>query len=317
MRRMVDETNETNGTNGTSGREAGEMGERRLPRGSWEDFEGRLSTMLASLEDDEFLILAVKDERAHPGAYVQFAGGGPGGLLAEAVSDDYLVTLPLSETQRADLVGFGWTAPPGDPAAPANYRRTWDAPVPVDEVARLTVRTLRRVYGVRSPHDLMYRRFSAGEPDAPEQALARVEEPSAEELRELVARTLGVLFEVDDVRPDPSGAWAVYVGEHSLALNRVGADGSLLRVAIAVRRGEAPTPALHAALNEANGHLLVARAVRVEETVYCAAEVPTAGLTLDLLARTIVAVVAGSQRLVGHLESRLGRPEPAEAAVVH
>ncbi|MFM2106735.1 MAG: hypothetical protein RL338_1767, partial [Chloroflexota bacterium] len=288
MGRTVADTSET------TARRNGTASDGRIPRVSWTEFEGRLAMMLASLHDDEFLILEAEGKRAHPGAYVQFAGGGPGGLLAEAVSDDFLVTLPLSDTQRADLAGFGWTAPSGDPEAPANYRRTWDAPVPVEEVARLAVRTLRKVYGVRSPGDLVYHAFTATKSDAPGTALTKVPELTEEELQALVARTLALLFDVEDVRPDGAGFWAIWVGESTLSLSRVGADESLLRVAVAVRQDEAPSPRLFAALNDANAKLLAARAVRVDGIVYCAAEVPLAGLTLDLLARTVVGVTVGS-----------------------
>ncbi|MFM2106913.1 MAG: hypothetical protein RL338_1945, partial [Chloroflexota bacterium] len=62
--------------------------------------------------------------------------------------------------------------------------------------------------------------------------------------------------------------------------------------------------------------LLAARAVRVDGIVYCAAEVPLAGLTLDLLARTVVGVTVGSRHLATFLEERVGRPA-AEPARVH
>ena len=305
MGRTVADTSETSEM---SGRKDGTASDGRIPRVSWTEFEGRLATMLASLEDDEFLILEAESERAHPGTYVQFAGGGPDGLLAEAVSDDFLMTVPLSDTQLADLASFGWTLPIGDPEAPANFRRTWDAPVPVEEVARLTVRTLRKVYGVRSPGDLVYRAFTATKPDGLRSALDKVPEPTEEELQALISRTLGLLFDVEDVRPDGAGFWAIWVGESTLSLSKVGADESLLRVAVTVRQDDAPSPRLFAALNDANAKLLAARAVRVDGTVYCATEVPLAGLTLDLLARTIVGVTAGSRHLGTFLDERVGRP---------
>ena len=49
----------------------------------WQPFADRLAAALATLEDDQNLILAVE----HRQRFVQFAGAGASGLRAESVSN--------------------------------------------------------------------------------------------------------------------------------------------------------------------------------------------------------------------------------------
>src|ERR1035437_9890302 len=125
---------------------------------SWEQFEGRLSAVLGRMAAGTFLILSSRagDEIVY---YVQFAQGGRGGFRAEAESNNFLAgRWALSPAQEEQLAQLGWQCPmPGD--SDLNFMRQWPTPAPYAEIARLAVRSLREVYGIERPAELVYRRF--------------------------------------------------------------------------------------------------------------------------------------------------------------
>ena len=131
----------------------------------WQPFVDRLAAALATLEEDQNLILAV----AHRQRFVQFAGSGASGLKAESVSNAYLAeTDQLTDDQVAALTAAGWRSPTHapdaskaekDPAGSPNFFADFDAPVPFDEVADLAVRTLAQVFEVSHFDQLEYDAF--------------------------------------------------------------------------------------------------------------------------------------------------------------
>lgn len=146
---------------------------------TWDDFEHRVALVLERMATDTFLILSTRpdDEQCF---YVQFAQGGRAGFRAEAESNNYLVgrwaLSPIQEEQLADL---GWQAPlPGEKIA-LNFMRQWPMPTPFADVAGLAVRTLREVYGIDHPSELVYRRFAKGGHDFAEPSLGiQAEKPT-------------------------------------------------------------------------------------------------------------------------------------------
>ena len=131
----------------------------------WQSFADRLAAALATLEEDQNLILAVE----HRQRFVQFAGAGASGLRAESVSNAYLAeTDQLSADQVTALIAAGWRSPTHapdaskaekEPGGSPNYFADFDAPVPFDEVVDLAVRTLVRVFEVSHPDLLEYDAF--------------------------------------------------------------------------------------------------------------------------------------------------------------
>ena len=131
----------------------------------WQPFADRLATALATLSEDQNLILAVE----HRQRFVQFAGSGASGLRAESVSNAYLAeTDQLTDDQVAALTAAGWRSPTHapdaskaekDPAGSPNFFADFDAPVPLDEVADLAVRTLAQVFEVSHPDQIEYDAF--------------------------------------------------------------------------------------------------------------------------------------------------------------
>ena len=138
---------------------------QRLLDRNWRHFADRLAAALATLEEDQNLILAVE----HRQRFVQFAGSGPSGLRAETVSNAYLSEADqLTGDQVEALTAAAWRSPTREPDAstaekyPAgspNFFADFDAPVPFDDVADLAVRTLAQVFEVSHPDQLEYDAF--------------------------------------------------------------------------------------------------------------------------------------------------------------
>src|ERR1035437_9134638 len=126
---------------------------------SWEQFEGRITAVLGRMAAGSYLILSSRAENEIV-YYVQFAQGGRGGFRAEAESNNFLAgRWALSPVQEEQLAGLGWQCPmPGD--SDLNFMRQWPNPAPYAEIARLSVRSLREVYGIERPAELVYRRFA-------------------------------------------------------------------------------------------------------------------------------------------------------------
>jgi hypothetical protein len=140
------------------------------PATTWEDFEGRLALVLERMASNSFLVLTAPgpDERAY---YVQFAQGGRAGFRAEAVSNAFLQgRWALSPGQEDALADLGWQCP-APHNTDLNFMRQWPLPAPFAEVASLAVRSLRDVYGLREPSELVYRRFARGGRDFTEPTL--------------------------------------------------------------------------------------------------------------------------------------------------
>ena len=92
----------------------------------WQTFEASLANVLLLLEEDEYLIIGSKRHQH----YVQFAGEGPHGMRAEAVSNAFIDN-------------------PADRLTDAQH----------EQIAALACATLRHVYGVPRPGELEYTAF--------------------------------------------------------------------------------------------------------------------------------------------------------------
>lgn len=127
---------------------------------AWKRFAYELAAALRSLEEDEWLVLALKKHNR----FVQFMNQGGAGFRAETVSDFYLKDDDrLSESDCARLLKLGWHAPTNlpdefgfDPDGSSNYFLDLALPVPLDELAALAVSTLVGVHGAHHPNTLEY-----------------------------------------------------------------------------------------------------------------------------------------------------------------
>ena len=127
---------------------------------AWKEFADRLVGALIALEEDEYLILKVKDSNR----YVQIMDQGRYGMRMETVSDYYLPENDhLSEADYQYLTKLGWHAPtqvPGttglDPDGSPNYYLDLAHPLPLPDIAVMAVLTLANVHNAGHPGGLEY-----------------------------------------------------------------------------------------------------------------------------------------------------------------
>jgi len=132
---------------------------------AWPPFAQKLAAVLAKLEEDQYLILMVKQSNR----YIQFASQGSFGIRVETTSNHYLSKQEkLDERQIAALIEAGWHAPTGnpndstpegDPDGSPNFFAEFSAPVSFEAVANLTVRTFTEILRVPHPGSLQYEAF--------------------------------------------------------------------------------------------------------------------------------------------------------------
>ena len=133
---------------------------QRPARDAWKAFADRLVPALVGLEEDEYLVLAIKNSNR----FVQFMDQGRYGVRVEAVSDYYLPDGEhLGEQDYDTLMRLGWRAPTNlpdqfghGPDGSPNYFVDLDRPVAYPDVAALAVLTLCNVYGAGHPGQLEY-----------------------------------------------------------------------------------------------------------------------------------------------------------------
>lgn len=131
-----------------------------LARDAWKEFADRLVPALIGLEEDEYLVLSIKNSNR----FVQFMDQGRYGVRVEAVSDYYLPDGEhLSEQDYDRLMKLGWSAPTNlpdqfghEPDGSPNYYIDLDRPVSYPDIAVLAVLTLANVYGAGHPGQLEY-----------------------------------------------------------------------------------------------------------------------------------------------------------------
>ncbi len=288
---------------------------------TWEDFEARVAASLERMALDQFLILSTRplgdDESLY---FVQFAQGGRAGFLAEAVSNRYLTgAAQLAPGQEEAMARLGWQFPDHHATKPENFSRQWPMPVPFAEVAALAVRTLREVYRVERPADLVYRRFTRDGHDFAEPGLGidaerpttprgrgRRAAPTAAELTPLVEAALCRFLHVGSIALDPAGNYPVPSGTAMLFVRVLPFEPPVVRVFAEAFRGMAPTPELLAAINELSGELVFCRALVVNGQVIVATELRGTGIDADDVAWACLVVGTWVERTRAALADDLG-----------
>jgi hypothetical protein len=294
---------------------------------TWADFETRLAAALERMALDQYLILSTRPAGDDESLYfVQFAQGGRAGFLAEAVSNRFLMgAAQLSPAQEDAMAALGWQFPDHHATKPENFSRQWPLPAPFPEAARLAIRTLRQVYGVGRPADLVYRRFTREGHDFAEPGLGiDAERPTtprgkgqpaaatAAELTPLVEAALCGFLGIGSIALDPSGNYPVPTGTTMLFVRILPFEPPVVRVFAPVFRGMAATPELLVALNDLNTELLFCRVLVVNGEVIVATEFRAAGITADDVAWGCLVVGGWVERIGATLVARLG---PAGAQV--
>lgn len=295
---------------------------------TWDDFRVRLEKALAAMAIESFLILTLPADSAGERCYVQFAHwaddvGSSAGLRYEAVGSEYLPpTRPLTPVQEERVLGLGLLPPPAGDVC-RNYRTTWPTPAPFAAVAELAVRTLREVFGVEAPGDLRARYASFGGADPPpldlglepfEPAPRPGSKPASAMLVARLAPTvedgLRRWFGVEELRRDEDGDYPIRIGSTVVFVRVVDGRPPIVAVFSPILDGIDASPALFAALNNANAHVRYARAFWVPRRIIVATELPGMELTADLIGIVCAEVGSVADQLDDVLHGRFGGMMP-------
>ena len=261
----------------------------------WQPFAECLAAALATLTEDQNLILAVEYRQR----FVQFAGSGASGLRAESVSNAYLAeTDQLSAGQVAALIAGGWRSPTHapdankaekDPAGSPNFFADFDAPVPFDEVADLAVRTLVQIFEVSHPDLLEYDAFDTkgSQISFPGLCRRRAQRPgSAAESESSFARELlAAIREITgfgDLEFDNDGDICLPRGSHVVFVRRLGAT-PFVRIWSPLVRGVDEASALIGQLNSLNATAGLVRFSVHDGVVFAEADVAAEPIVASLV----------------------------------
>lgn len=194
----------------------------RSTQEAWDAFGGRLSEVLSMMDGGAELTLGMlaPDEDASP--FIAYECPALGRLVAEASSnavlaDDYQLAAP----QLAQMEELGWSAPTADGSE--NFSSEWSQDQ-TDELAVLSVATMRDVYGVLHPVFLTADQLGdvlqpPGPSEPPFRASALADTPDthavmpadAAELDRLVGMELARLYGSEPFH-DSEGDYAIRVG---------------------------------------------------------------------------------------------------------
>lgn len=274
----------------------------------WKPFSDRLAAALATLSEDQNLILAAE----HRQRFVQFAGSGASGLRAEAVSNAYLVeTDQLTGDQVAALIAAGWRSPTHapdaskaekDPTGSPNFFADFDAPVPVDEVADLAVRTLTQVFEVSHPDQLEYDAFDTkgGQISFPGLCRRRAQRPASatESDSSFAPELLAAMREITgfgDLEFDDDGDICLPRGSQVVFVRRLGAT-PFVRIWSPLVRGVDETADLLGQLNALNASAGLVRFSVHDGVIFAEADVaaePIVAKHVDLALRRFCGATDG------------------------
>ncbi len=134
----------------------------------WLAFSERLQDALSKMEEDQFLVLSIKEINR----YIQFAAQGAGGMRAEATSNHYLSGRErLNEHETRALIKLGWRPPTGspdeatperDPSGSSNFFVDLANPIDFAQLVVLAIRTLSEVFGAPYEGLLQYAAYDYG-----------------------------------------------------------------------------------------------------------------------------------------------------------
>lgn len=252
---------------------------------AWPHFVKEFTAVLGALDEDQFLVVAVK----RTNRFVQFAAQGAFGMRAETTSNAYLAESErLSVQDIAALGAAGWLSPTGnhdestpekDPDGSPNFFVEFDTPVPFAAVAELAVRTLADILGVPHPGFLEYDAYDA-EGNAivfPSLGLRRTgpkpRVAAAVPLPERLLATLRDSTGIADLDFDDDGDIGVRFGSVIAFARLIGAPASV-RVFSRILADIEVTPELLSRLNYINVNARHLHFFHRNEAVFAVADIP-------------------------------------------
>jgi len=256
---------------------------------AWPGFVNELSAALATLREDDFLILEIKNS----GRFVQFCCGGKHGWRAETCSNAFLQGADrLGDDEIAGLLKLGWLEPTGspqdstpenDPDGSPNFYI--DAAIDLDDLAELAVETLSGTLAVPYPAMLRYR---AGDSSGYEKRIAvlRLQEatdaqPEEGKLLQFVQETLASVPGVTRADVDEGGLQITLDGL-TVTVSAF-EQHRLLRLRSLLLTEGKPSVELLLTMNHYNRDCPVLRVALDDDGVHALTELPTVSLSVACL----------------------------------
>ncbi len=245
----------------------------------WSIFADKLMAALASMKEDQYLVLSArKGDR-----FLQFACQGVWGWRVEVSSNNYMKgESRINRQESAWLRLRGWKTPTynpqsstadGHPDGSPNYFTDLPETTPVREIAKLAADTLTHGLGFAHPTRLSYRAFEKESADLlfPGLGLKLTEH----EETTLIERVLEVFREetgLADLKLDEDGDIAVFF--NGLMIQPVLIEGKV-RLCAGLVRGVGESPALFEILNQLNVGQHSLRCHHHDNMVVATLDVPT------------------------------------------
>ena len=255
--------------------------------GDWIAFEKKLTSVLAKLKDNQYLVLPIKSSNQ----FIQFAAQGEAGMRIEATSNHYLTgSEKLTKKQIATLIDAGWRKPTNspqtstaanDPHGSPNFFVDIEAPIRFEETAKLAVTTLANVFHIPDTTYLHYSAFDKNmEPiffpeldlplnsdSAPDATIKSLKQEVLEVLRDITG--------VTDLEFDSDEDLAVSYKDMKIFVRLI-ENGTVIRIYSPILAEVDLSEKLLIGLNELNGDfdLKFVRYVFKHEAIFLVAEVP-------------------------------------------
>lgn len=288
---------------------------RRLSA-AWPAFEQKLARVLATLEEDQYLILNVK----HSNRYVQFAAQGAFGLRAETTSNGFLAKTEVLESRQIEaLLALGWQPPTGQaaestrenaPDGSPNFFCDFPAPLDAAAVARLAVQTLAEILRVPHPRFLEYEAFGdQGQFDLPlldlKQRSNQDGKSNPEPLQSRLLETLRQATSITDLEYDDDGDIGIRYGSAVIFATIVG-DSALVRYYTPLLKDVEESVALLARLNDINARLALAKLVYQNGLIFIVLDLPAQPFQPDPVVRGFRQICAVADGLDDILQAEFG-----------
>lgn len=254
---------------------------------AWPPFEKTLAAVIEGLVEDQYLILLVKQSNR----YIQFAAQGAFGIRVETTSNHYLSKQEkLDERQIAALSEAGWQVPTGkpnestpenDPDGSPNFYAEFAAPVSLEAVARLTVRTFAEILRVPHPGFLQYEAFEDVEGEWTALALpglglkqAKPKQPgdNLASLAEALLTTLKIETGIGKLDFDCDGDIGIRYGSAAVFVRLI-SDPPRIRFYSPILRNVEETPVIYSKLNDFNASATLIRFYYQNGLIYGAADI--------------------------------------------
>ncbi len=262
----------------------------------WLEFGQRLSSVLQSLQEDQFLIISAKQSNM----YVQFAGQGFYGLHVETISNQYLSeTEHLDDSQIHMLMELGWNRPTDgleseekekSPEGSPNYYIDNPQPVDFDGAAELSVKTFFQVHRIPHPGYLEYNAFDyQGNPiQFPniglKQASAHISGP--QKIEQNLLMTIRGATGLKELKYDQNGNIGIKFGSIITFIRYKEKPPSIRFHSPLVSEVEA-TPELFAKLNELNSGIGSMHFFHRNDLIIAISDIPAAPFSAEHIIQTL------------------------------